>query len=255
MSTEGRRRSITRPSANHPPLPYAKDEYGKANPWTTTEEEWQHELRESRTKAEKAIDSTRDDASGTWQHAKSFGNTEQTRAISILYAQWSMAVEATVIAKGNDGRKSNKQRGRGLQPTYRWETLANRSSSLPIEHVIWSLPKPIARAGSDLFSTLWTAIAGALRAIASAKRLDDNQGGGAHIARAQRLYGDFFQLLGGIGRNHYRGVVLLLCVLHPLGCHRVVWHLQSPSVPPLSRSIVSRRGRSLLSLMAWTSSK
>ena len=57
------------------------------------------------------------------------------------------------------------------------------------------MPNPIARAGSDLFSTMWTAIAGAIRATASARRLDDDQGGDAHTARASGLYGEFFQYL------------------------------------------------------------
>ena len=96
----------------------------------------------TRRKRKKAIDDTCNDDSGTWQHAGNLGVTEQARAISILYAQWSMAVEATVIEKDADQKQSRKQKGRGQLPKYKWETLASRSSSLPIEHVIWSLPKP-----------------------------------------------------------------------------------------------------------------
>ena len=151
------------------PLTYDKDEKGKPLPWTTTADDWINKLLHCKEQAEKAIDSTRDDDNGTWQHANSIGAAEQIRNISIRYAQWSMAIEETVIGKSMDKKHSNKQRGRGLQP-----------SNLPIEHVIWSLPKPLARAGSDLFSTLWIAIAGALRAIASARRLDDSKGLDAH---------------------------------------------------------------------------
>ena len=82
-----------------------------------------------------------------------------------------------------------------MQPSYKWETLASKSSNLPIEHVIWSLPKPLARAGSDLFSTLWTAIAGALRALTRARRLDEQHGLETHVERSYRLYNDFFRYL------------------------------------------------------------
>ena len=101
------------------PLPYDKDENGRATPWTTTTEDWHKELLKHKTKAEKAIDGTRHDESGTWQHAHSIGTTKQTRAVSILYAQWSMAVEATVIAKHKAINQAGNQKGRGLQPSYK----------------------------------------------------------------------------------------------------------------------------------------
>ena len=177
------------------PLPYAKNDNGLSLPWCTTAEEWNEKLRQCKGRAEAAIDNTRDDDSGTWQHASSLGITEEARKLSIWYAQWSMAVEDTIIEQSQDGKHHKDKRGRGMQPSYKWETLASKSSNLPIEHIIWSLPKPLARAGSDLFSTLWTAIAGALRAIASAIRLDEQQGLETHVERSYRLYNDFFSYL------------------------------------------------------------
>ena len=93
-----------------------------------------------------------------------------------------------------EAKKSDKQKGRAQPPVYKWDSLAGKSSDLSVEHFIWSQPQPIAIAGSDLFSTLWMAVAGALRSIASARMLDGNDPAaeGKHTMRTQRLYSRFF---------------------------------------------------------------
>ena len=84
----------------------------------------------------------------------------------------------------------------GLSPTYKWEPIASKSSDRIVEHHIWSQPQPISRAGSDLYSTLWASVAGAIRPIASARRLDgyDPTAEGGHTMRTRRLYANLFQL-------------------------------------------------------------
>lgn len=102
-------------------------------------------------------------------------------------------VEAAVESNP-EAKKSDKQKGRAQPPVYKWDSLAGKSSDLSVEHFIWSQPQPIAIAGSDLFSTLWMAVAGALRSIASARMLDGNDPAaeGKHTMRTQRLYSRFF---------------------------------------------------------------
>jgi hypothetical protein len=115
------------------------------------------------------------------------------------------AIEAAMIADP-DAKKSESQKGRGQPPVYKWESLAVKSSELPVEHFIWSQPQPIARAGSDLFSTLWVTIAGALRSIATARRLDGNDPAveGEHTKRTQRLYTNFFEYLTGAPKSPFK---------------------------------------------------
>ena len=117
--------------------------------------------------------------------------------LSVKYAQWSIAAEEAAIESNPQPKQSDKQKGRGQPPVYTCETLASKSSELFIEHHIWSQASPIARAGSDLFSTLWATVAGALRTTASARRLDGNDPNaeGEHTRRAHRLYSKFFQYL------------------------------------------------------------
>ena len=63
-------------------LPYAKDDKGKAIPWSINEAEWEAKLSSKKEKADKAIDATKDDDSGTWQHAASIGATDLVRNLS-----------------------------------------------------------------------------------------------------------------------------------------------------------------------------
>ena len=48
-------------------------------------------LHDMKDPATKAIDTTKDDDTGTWQHANSLGATDLVITFSIKYAQWSMA--------------------------------------------------------------------------------------------------------------------------------------------------------------------
>ena len=100
-----------------------------------------------------AINSTLGDRSGLWQHAGILGVTDRSRSLAIKYAQWPMAVEEAIIDNNPEAKPNKDQRGRGLPRRYLWDTLAEKSSSKAIEHVIWSLPQPIARAGTDLHTT------------------------------------------------------------------------------------------------------
>lgn len=182
-------------------VPYAKDDKGKPTPWSINETGWETKLLNTRNRAEKAIDATNNDDSGTCQHTASSGPTDLVRNFSVRYAQWSMAAEESALEAALEAKpeapQSDKQKGRGLLPTYDWVSLANKSSDLTVEHHIWSQPQPIARAGSDLYSTLWAAISGAMRSIASAKRLDDSDSltEGKHTMLTQRLYSGFFNYL------------------------------------------------------------
>ena len=178
-------------------LPYVKEANGKVLPWCIDDRAWLSKLDDMKDAATKAIDATRDDDTGIWQHASSLGATDPVRTFSIKYAQWSMATEKAIIDTNPEAKKSSDQLGRGLPPSYKWETIADRSGSLPIEHLIWSQPQPVARAGSDLFSTLWVTISGALRSIASARRLGNNGNVAecAHTLRTIRLHSKFSDYL------------------------------------------------------------
>ena len=68
-------------------------------------------------------------------------------------------------------------------PILELKSMATKSSELAVEHSIWSLPSCLATAGNDLFSSLWAAIEGCLKATASAIRIDDVKGG--HGAQAE----------------------------------------------------------------------
>ena len=152
---------------------------------------------QKRAQATNTIDGTWNDSTGIWQHAASIGATSIVREHSIQYAQWSMATEDAIIANNPEAEKKSKQFGRGQPAQYKWETNANHSAELPVEHLIWSQPQPVARAGTDLFSTLWATIAGAVSSIASARRLDGNSDPtvGTNTQRTTRLYSNFFEYL------------------------------------------------------------
>ena len=182
------------------PLPYHKDDKGKVQQWHIDRDEWHALLDLSAHKAEKAVNKTYNDNSGTWQHAESLGITDEVHEFSIRYAQWSVATEQAICLDNPEAKVAKQQLGRGLPASFSWTTIANKSSKLPIEHIIWSLPNPIAKTGSDLHSTLWASIAGALRSIATARRQDDDQWrpwqqDDKHTERTVRLYQQFFSYL------------------------------------------------------------
>ena len=120
-----------------------KDDDGKTMPWQIDEEDWHTKLKDCEKNAVKAVDDTRGDDSGAWQHAGSTGATEKVRQLSIRYAQWSIASE-TAIAENNPDAKVTKHReGRGLPTKYRWTTIADRSGSKVVGRLIWSPHSPL----------------------------------------------------------------------------------------------------------------
>ena len=64
-------------------LPYAKEANGKVLPWCIADREWLSKLEEMKNPATKAIDDTKNDDTGIWQHADSLGATESVRTFSI----------------------------------------------------------------------------------------------------------------------------------------------------------------------------
>ena len=132
---------------------------GKTLPWNIDSDDWSNKLADKRAQATNKIDGTWNDSTGTWQHAASIGATSTVREHSIQYAQWSMATEEAILENNPEAERKPKQLGRGQPAKYKWETIANHSADLPVEHLIWSQPQPIARAGTDLFSTLCAASA------------------------------------------------------------------------------------------------
>ena len=104
-------------------------------------------------------------------------HTATKRAID--YTQWSIAAERASIISNGDGdqiAQCNDDKcimlGRGRPPVYRMRSLKEPSALKPIEHMMWSLPNPVASGGSDLFSTLWATISGMFNVIANAAIAD-----------------------------------------------------------------------------------
>ena len=80
-------------------------------------------------------------------------------------------------------------------PKLELKSLANKSNTLPVEHVIWSMATQEATAGNDLYATLWATIASTLRAAASAVRIAQLNGTDAALQRWILLYFDFYHYL------------------------------------------------------------
>ena len=166
------------------PLPTCTDEKGLPVQWSIDGREWEHLFAQSAQEAAKAIDDTKGSNQEAWQHAEQLGIQEESRARAIEYAQWSIASEkAALLCNGDEWQKSKAScggescKGSGIMPTLELKSMATKSSELAVEHSIWSLPSCLATAGNDLFSSLWAAIEGCLKATASAVRIDDGKGG------------------------------------------------------------------------------
>ena len=75
-------------------------------------------------------------------------------------------------------------------PSFAMKPLYETSIAKVIEHHAWSMPCSLAVAGNDIFSTLWTPIAGLLRYIAKAVRVDanNNQNTNEEVYKSIRMY-------------------------------------------------------------------
>ena len=114
---------------------------GKASPWIADSIEWINKLEDKKAQATNTIDGAWNDSTGTWQHAASIGATDTVTEVSIKYAQWSMANEEAILETNPEADRKPKQLGRGQPAKYKWETIANHSSDLPVEHLVWSHTK------------------------------------------------------------------------------------------------------------------
>ena len=83
--------------------------------------------------------------------------------------------------------------GRGSMRIFAMKPLYEVSSSKIIEHQAWQMPCSFALAGNDLFSTLWATLAGMLRNIAKAVRIDYNcpQDHSKELNKVIMMYIDF----------------------------------------------------------------
>jgi hypothetical protein len=170
--------------------------------WHLDEQKWTDLFNQAADEAGKIIENSKKLNPEEWQHAEQLGITETSRHLGILYAQWSIACErAALLVNGDDKQQRGaisgewSSKGRGVMHTFDLKSMANRSSDLVVEHAIWSLPNNGAKAGNDLYSSLWAAIEGCMRSIASAIRVDTDNDNWEQRERCIRVYGQLFQYL------------------------------------------------------------
>ena len=150
----------------------------------------------------KAVDGSMGNNQEVWDHASQLGIRDDSWQSSVWYAQWSLAAERAALMKnGNEAQRQSavqgmKQfKGRGVMPVLELKSLATKSADLVVEHCIWSLPNNIAKAGNDLYTSMWVTIEACLKSTATAILLDQQNGNTELRQRCIRLYSPFFGYL------------------------------------------------------------
>ena len=92
-----------------------------------------------------------------------------------------------------------------------------------VEHGIWSLPNKLAAAGNDLYSSLWAAIEGSMKATASAIRIDNQNGSSQQRQRCIRIYGPMFDYLSYNGKSPLKQSILKLRLKPERWMHIARW--------------------------------
>ena len=150
----------------------------------------------NRTKQKGASHSPKQLIKPSGDHAEELGIEKEAEERAVEYLQWSAACENAAIDANkhlykDDGRS---HKGRGRMPLYRMMSTADKSSHKAIDHVIWQMAPEHARIGSDLYSTLWHALAGILETFSNAQKLDSKNDG-----KDQNDHKDYF---GGKSWKH-----------------------------------------------------
>ena len=90
-------------------------------------------------------------------HAERAGVLDKASERAIMYLQWSAAEKIALLSSGSN--ISASPLGRGRMPKPEFKSLAQKSSTLPVEHVIWTMATQEDIDGNDLYATLWATLA------------------------------------------------------------------------------------------------
>ena len=157
------------------PLILNRDAQGKPCHWAITDNQLHQAQALARDRAQQIFDKTLQSNPEIVNYVKDLGIDQKALQVTQQYIQWSIAAEISITNSTGTPQDQAKIRRpkpdthlRGQLPTLAYKSIAKPLAENNIDFAMFDHSPTIAGTGTDLYTTLWSTIAGAINTIATA---------------------------------------------------------------------------------------